>query len=389
MMPSISTPDSHFPHTPDSIRAATLQLSNMPFGVGSYRSIQADIPPTITEQSETATGGFIFPQATAPLETSSTSDLDLNLEPDQTSFVSRSLASSFLRDITSSPNSASASVSGSGLSSSIATLPPPPLSELSDGIEREGRKPSGISLLKPPSSRSSSLSSSSGKVQGQVDTPTQQSGLGIDSTPTETPVGTPRPSNSGTLPLSQALPTPNRVHWRSPPSLARQLGPSPSHSLSTLPSNTQVLDENTPLLHNRHHIVSSNTQQHLTTAEFHSSLFKNGNHANGNSHDHEATFLTDEEEGWGPRTFFENRDLGSKLNAGKMRFNLSIMQLKTKIQREAKQTPEHARKAVKAIPAVLLGCLLNILDGVSCECHLSRDFLLHYRVVAIVRITLK
>ena len=33
------------------------------------------------------------------------------------------------------------------------------------------------------------------------------------------------------------------------------------------------------------------------------------------------------------------------------------------------KSPYHLKTALRAIPAVLLGCLLNILDGVSCTFH--------------------
>jgi len=43
--------------------------------------------------------------------------------------------------------------------------------------------------------------------------------------------------------------------------------------------------------------------------------------------------------------------------------------LKARIKKELHRAPEYAVVAMKSIPAVLLGCLLNILDGVSCEYH--------------------
>ena len=43
------------------------------------------------------------------------------------------------------------------------------------------------------------------------------------------------------------------------------------------------------------------------------------------------------------------------------------LKLKSRIKKEIRQAPEYAIGAFKAVPAVLLGCLLNILDGVSCE----------------------
>jgi hypothetical protein len=79
------------------------------------------------------------------------------------------------------------------------------------------------------------------------------------------------------------------------------------------------------------------------------------------------------EEGWGPRTFFQN--IHAKANGAhslgvyKFHCSLEAKAVKEKLRRElVEKAPEHVYTALKAIPAVLLGCLLNILDGVSCEC---------------------
>ena len=42
-------------------------------------------------------------------------------------------------------------------------------------------------------------------------------------------------------------------------------------------------------------------------------------------------------------------------------------ELQAKMQKEIANAPLYATTAVKALPSVLLGCLLNILDGVSCK----------------------
>ena len=46
--------------------------------------------------------------------------------------------------------------------------------------------------------------------------------------------------------------------------------------------------------------------------------------------------------------------------------------IKTKMKHEVQvNVPLYLKQAVNSVPAVLLGCLLNILDGVSCELFLS------------------
>lgn len=42
-------------------------------------------------------------------------------------------------------------------------------------------------------------------------------------------------------------------------------------------------------------------------------------------------------------------------------------ELQAKMRKEIANAPIYATTAVKALPSVLLGCLLNILDGVSCK----------------------
>jgi hypothetical protein len=56
------------------------------------------------------------------------------------------------------------------------------------------------------------------------------------------------------------------------------------------------------------------------------------------------------------------------LGVHKPHFFLDAKVVKETLRRElVKKAPEHVFTAFKAIPAVLLGSLLNILDGVSCE----------------------
>jgi len=64
------------------------------------------------------------------------------------------------------------------------------------------------------------------------------------------------------------------------------------------------------------------------------------------------------------RTSWISPSFPSKLRA-------STMDVKAIFKKEITQLPWHGLTAVRAIPAVLLGCLLNILDGVSCESYCS------------------
>ena len=76
------------------------------------------------------------------------------------------------------------------------------------------------------------------------------------------------------------------------------------------------------------------------------------------------------EEGWGRRTFFQNARVNDTnwLGVHKPHFYLDAKVAKETMRRElVEKAPEHVFTAFKAIPAVLLGSLLNILDGVSCE----------------------
>ncbi|KDR73006.1 hypothetical protein GALMADRAFT_745273 [Galerina marginata CBS 339.88] len=396
LMPSSSHQDSH---TPDSIRAATLQLSNMPFpssvatggggtmhSLGSFSANADATTPTAERTHENTTSDFIFPQSTAP-RSSSISLLSLDVEPDQASLGSQShnsLASSFLRDMPSSPTSPS----GSGLDSSILTLPPPPSSDGSDDQNRdhdhqhqqgrtspERHKPSGISLLRPASSgntsRSSSISSrrsgeANDAIRVQEETPSAQTRIIADTTPTATPMGTPRPLQPGPLPSMvrpSAIPTPNRVHWRSPNSLARPLGPSPTQLYSTpLSPLVPSFDETTPLLHDHYEANGRSPPSELQVPK--------PGFLNGHSHGYGGSGQADPnseglEAGWGARTFFQGS--GKSWDVG------NLLGLKSHFSKELAKAPEHAMVAVKAVPAVLLGCLLNILDGVSSFLSHSRD----------------
>ena len=371
----IYTSDSSLRHTPDSIRATTLQLSNMPFPASlpplgmsplSFRTHRDS--PTI-QRSETMTqlplpkaksilgeqhdedGGFIFPrQAQAGHEPAT---------GDSTSFrSSQSLTSSFLHEI---PDSSAHSDGGSGLGSSIGTLPPL-------------QKLSGLSLLRPLGSSSTSSLNPSLTAPPSPSTSSNSSRLSLplplraelpspspnfatnniaDATPTATPMGTPRPFRNAPLPSllqPQINPSQSHVHWRSPRSIARLLGPA-SPTSSTMPQ----AQEQTPLLGD---CRNRDGYLHLPS----NSIADDQDPEIGGI----STFLHKTKSKLPFRFIFSS----SSFHSGP--FTLDIDHVKAKVKHEVVvNVPHYLMQGVNAVPAVLLGCLLNILDGVSCELFLS------------------
>ena len=295
-------------------------------------------------------GGFIFPHAP-----------HMGHEPatDSTSFMSsQSLNSSFLHEI---PSSSTESDGGFGLESSIESLSP-------------SQKPSGLSLLRPESSSTSSYnpsvvvppspSTSSSSRSSNVSLvlplgPGLTSPLPIlaaneiaDTTPTATPMGTPRPLSSTPLPSllqPRISPNQNHVHWRSPRSIARLLGPTSPIS----PTSPQA-HEQTPLLGG-----CRNNDDSL-----HSSPNSSADHQD----------LEIGLSGTIPKFFHNSKarlPFSSVFSLSALR-PVDIDHIKTKMKHEVQvNVPHYVMQAVNAVPAVLLGCLLNILDGVSCELYLS------------------
>ena len=359
--------------------------------MSSFRSFNLEPSSARLEHSNDHTpsgSGFIFSQGDtllsndgAPtLRSGSTSDLSgLGFEPDQRSLVSRSLKSSFLQDIPTS-NSSVASVSASrsdsyGLEDSIVTLAPPQPSGFSDRADQnpssrgqeklkatpERTRPSGISLLRPTSSeagsspasssRSSSVSSSryvATKYSPPIpDNPSPFPAIPspplAENTPTATPIGVPR---AASLPSLQSPPqrTPNgdHVHWR-PTSLVNRLGPATplTHSPERL---YMSMNEITPLLSNHDKLSPSCSSSPPPLPHMHGFLLQQDNEHSRDSNQTQSNGAIGIEEGWGRRTFFQN----ARVN-------------------DANSLGVHIFTALKAIPAVLLGSLLNILDGVSCE----------------------
>ena len=293
-------------------------------------------------------GGFIFPHAA-----------HMGHEPatDSTSFLSsQSLNSSFLREI---PGSSTESDGGFGMESSIESLPP---SQILSGLSLLRPESSSMSSFNPslaappsPSPSSSSRSSSASLVLPLG--PRLSSPLPIlatneiaDTTPTATPMGTPRPLNSTPLPSllqPQINPKQSHVHWRSPRSIARLLGP-------TSPTSPQA-HEQTPLLGD----CRSND---------------NGLHSPPNSTAHHQD-LEIGLSGTIPAFLHKSKAFSSVFSLSAYRpgpFHLDIDKVKKKMKHEVLvNAPHYAMQTVNAVPAVLLGCLLNILDGVSCKLFLS------------------
>jgi SulP family sulfate permease len=369
--PNASSPtfDPPLPHPSDSIRAATLQLSKLSFstslpvvGMAPHPSRTYGVNPAPTRSEPTTMplrkygselntqhdedGGFIFPHAA-----------HMGHEPatDSTSFLSsQSLNSSFLREIHESDG-------GFGLESSIESLPP-------------SQKLSGLSLLRPDSS---SMSSSNPSLAAPLSPSTSSSSHSssvslvlppgprlssplpilaaneIDTTPTATPMGTPRPLNSTPLPSllqPQINPNQSHVHWRSPRSIARLLGPTSP----TLPT----AHEQTPLLGDcRNNDDGLHSSPPNSTAEHDLEIGSSGTI---------PTFVRNTKTKI-PFSFVFSL---SALRPGP--FHLDMDHIKAKMKHEAMvKVPHYSMQAVSAIPAVLLGCLLNILDGVSCKLFLS------------------
>lgn len=294
-------------------------------------------------------GGFIFPHAA-----------HMGHEPatDSTSFLSsQSLNSSFLHEI---PSSSAESDGGFGLESSIESLPA--LQKLSgvsllrpDSSSTSSFNPS---LVAPPSPSASSSRSSSASLVLPLG-PGLPSPLPIlatnetaDITPTATPMGTPRPLNSTPLPsLLQPRIKPNQshVHWRSPRSIARLLGP-------TSPTSPQA-HEQTPLLGGCRNNDDGLHSPPNSTAD-HRDLEIGSSGAI-------PTLLHK------PKPFSFVFSL-SAFRPGPSIFHLDIDHVKKRMKHEVLvNVPHYSMQAVNAVPAVLLGCLLNVLDGVSCELFLS------------------
>ena len=318
-------------------------------------------------------------------------NLDLDLDPDETETSSS-------RDVLG----ASIGTLSSLAPSSMLTLPPSSSSVESSDVEprrkdkqKQGdkRKPSGLSLSRPSSDTSSEEDSSSSRassadsnfrsgrirpslvtnptVQQEQDhqdptryrasptpspaTATARSPIGvgdecngIGTTPTVTPMGTPKATAKTMLDESgpecphhdrghDRIDRSGHVRWKSPLRTERR----EVERYVELPSGQGAAetDERTPLL------------------------------------DGYATMKADEESGFTTR--FEtlhrmattNND-GLTKNAKKLwdpTPNLTKSRAFMKKQLNLKHALQLAQVAFGAIPAVLLGCLLNILDGVSCE----------------------
>lgn len=450
----LTTAGTPQPHTPISIRAMTVELSNMPFpaslpspfatvdssgqnppsGVhhkpnGSKPSRLRVYPEHVVPADQTplpsGPGGFIFPRAFySPISEAHKSSPVISSSFGVSSPENESLKSSAT---SMSITSRSGTGDSSALDNSSLSIPPSSLSVTApssseswggrDGARRKEKQKeeesnlSGLSLSRPASlvdeegtndGASSSRSSSadpesrdyphqqlSGEYptfnpgQMQIIRPqiTRQPQLPSPhivadewnlTTPTATPMGTPR-AFTRPLPTSPTNPSPRysgfgdrdvekqkegdeetgrphvhgqgHIRWRSPLRVEHR-----GERYSNIRYDEQVegrwesdtSSETTPLL---------GSQTSLTC--YTSSADQVNGAAGGDS------LLSKKHISWGFSPSFPSR------------LRASTMDVKAIFKKELTQLPWHGLTAVRAIPAVLLGCLLNILDGVSCESYFS------------------
>jgi hypothetical protein len=182
-------------------------------------------------------------------------------------------------------------------------------------------------------------------------------------------MGTPRAPFLPSLQLPpQRTPNGNHVHWRSPTSLVKRLGPATplTHSPERLHMS---MDETTPLLNHAKSFPSPSSSPPLP--HMRAFLLQQDNERSQDSSQTQSNGVIGIEEGWGRCKIFQNAKVNgtNSLGVHKPHFYLEANMLKATLRRElVEKAPEHVLTAFKAIPAVLLGSLLNILDGVSCEC---------------------
>lgn len=193
---------------------------------------------------------------------------------------------------------------------SLDVMTPTTASEDGSIPSRRHKKPSGLSLLRPPPSQA-----------GEFDS---------DPTPQPTPRPFHRPLSSPPLRSQQgdaerqqgSKETPTHVHWGDPNHSPRQTATS-----HTLRSPSPTLTETTPLLRpSCTPPVDSNIPPPFL------------------SHSPDKSDTTASKSGWRERIHLTGQTL----------------------KKVDPFSPSHLQTALRSIPAVLLGCLLNILDGVSC-----------------------
>lgn len=215
------------------------------------------------------------------------------------------------------------------------------------------KKLSGLSLSKPTSSGSGSSSSDSSRSSSadsrNPGASRASSALRMaqveEGTPTATPLATPKaflqpvslPAERHTSTFRSTEDVQNRVRWSSPPrsDLDRE--------------SARAVDERTPLL-------GSTPDDRLQAV-----------YVNGPEYDEERGASANENGEFGVVASFRKPFFTA---SSLKRFRFSKAELRQRAMSEVRQVPVYTGMAVKAIPSVLLGCLLNILDGVSCESHL-------------------
>ncbi|RDB21774.1 Uncharacterized protein C24H6.11c [Hypsizygus marmoreus] len=295
------------PHSPDSIRTNTMQLSGMAF------SPTSSVPPVqeVNEAQE-----FVFPGADVALAPASYSSQSINEE----------LANSRLTlasDLRSSLASSLPTASSPSLASSIGLRPhtPPPPSPPQSGASTPHLppRPSGLSLLRQEYESGHS------------------SGSGSEGSSTPTRARSVSPHHVQKRPPYSTTST-SRVHWSDRPenglrtTSVRSTSPTPGgavtpHISPPPPPSSPPITEITPLL--RRPSLSFSPAPSLL------------------EHPHQHLHMVK------PPPSGAGESILSLLASG---------HLTTKVLQEV---PHVLRVALKSIPAVLLGCLLNILDGVS------------------------
>lgn len=456
-------------HTPHEIRAATVQLSNMPFemaGTDPGNSKDTTSPRLMKEErgkmrahmplpSRTSSddngagagvdvsGNLIFPKPkihhTSSIDSSSSLPiLPLTEGPHTATFSSESL----LVNLNLEPDETSALALGASVGtlsslapSSMLTMPPSSYAGSSsdemkgkEDEKKKKRKPSGLSLSRPSSDASSEGSDLSSRasssdsdfrnhsdpdcgrgrarqslffsmtspIQNQGDatryrmpsmsptlspaataTPrlpfgTVDEGNGNGSTPTGTPMGTPK-ARPGVLPSREAegQRESGHVRWKSPLRVGREVEkyvelPNPP----PLPKLDENEDERMSLLPEVGYGYSTfkGDDERGLMSRF-EVLHRVENHA--------MTDDQDSDGGGGGQFLSKKPKLKPKpfafwfWNSVSTPKSVGVSGAKDRvIKLLLEQAPQFASVAVGSIPAVLLGSLLNILDGVSCKLFL-------------------
>ncbi|TFK22839.1 hypothetical protein FA15DRAFT_671086 [Coprinopsis marcescibilis] len=335
---NFSHPQVLHTHSQETIRQITMELSSMP-APGSFRSppsFHPDRTPVIPEgaaEPEASGSEFIFP--VAPHYSST----------DLVSSTPSELADS-ISSLTPSISSATTTASSRQEDHDTAGQPlPQPQTRKGHAL-----KPSGLSLLRPHLSSSLSSSSSLERDASSTVAPASEGDANL------TPMGTPRPLPSqleptpaGRAETEPHSPIPVRGRQGFPSSLSR-------HSPSAL-DDDDISDESTPLLQGRPFTGVYNATPPDTGIPPAYLTLNAHKHAGPEQQPLDARFSWQER--W---KSFQDHVRPSSLKRALRRAGGDV---KSEIKKLDPLSPTHLKTAVSSIPAILLGCLLNILDGVS------------------------